>query len=188
MSIEWEEIEAFGPSLGAGADKLIEGIGGSGETYRVWYGQAFLNPDTPEKRWVAYGWPEPDTDHLPTFESYDEAVALCDRWEEIKLGAEKLARASFAGLRAGQPTMDYRSIRDNRLHLVTANSVSHTFDLLASALIAYGLSTKEIDQIVSRIMEGLSDSFDAYSGITRVEVLRLLNDLHRAIERDKNKQ
>lgn len=97
MAIEWEEAEEV-----LGAEKLMEGTGGSGETYKVWYGLAFLNPDKPPvMRWVAQGWPEYDSDSLPHFDSYDEAVELCEKWETIKLEAEQQARAAFTGVRTG---------------------------------------------------------------------------------------
>ncbi len=98
MSIEWEEME---PEPGM-AEQLFTGIGDSGETYEVWYGAAFLNPDTAVLRWIAQGWPEYDSDSLPLFDSLEEAQALCERWEAIKVDAEERARAAFTGVRAGQ--------------------------------------------------------------------------------------
>ena len=81
---------------------MMVGYGGSGEKYNVWYGPVFLSPDTAAMRWVAQGWPEYDSDCLPLLDSYDDAVALCEKWEAIKLDAEKRARAAFTGMRAGQ--------------------------------------------------------------------------------------
>ena len=98
MAIEWEETDAFQPGM---AEKLVEGVGGSGETYKVWYGPAYLN-GRPANRWIALGWPEYDTDSLPHFDSYDEAVELCEKWESIKLDAERQARAAFTGKRTGE--------------------------------------------------------------------------------------
>ena len=98
MAIEWEEIEVE-PSV---AENGFMGIGGSGETYNVWYGVAFLNPDTAVMRWIAQGWPEYDSDSLPLFDSYADAVALCERWEAIKTDAETRAKAAFTGVRSGQ--------------------------------------------------------------------------------------
>ncbi len=98
MAIEWEEVE---PQPGI-AEVAVVGVGGSGEEYRVWYGPAFLNPDTAVMRWIALGWPEPNTDNLPLFESRYEAIALCEQWEEMKIDAEKWARALFKGVRSGE--------------------------------------------------------------------------------------
>ncbi len=98
MAIEWSDGE---PQPGI-ADVLLEGFGGSGEKYIVWHGTVLVNPDAAETRWVAMGWPEPDTDRLPHFESRDEAIALCERWEEIKLDAERRARAEFKANRTGE--------------------------------------------------------------------------------------
>ena len=98
MAIDWEETE---PQPGM-AEKLMTGIGGSGETYSVWFGPAFLNPDTAVMRWVAQGWPEYDSDSLPLLDSYEDAVASCEEWEAIKLDAEERARAAFKGVRSGQ--------------------------------------------------------------------------------------
>ena len=59
MAIEWEEAETQ-PGV---AEVGFEGIGGSGTTYGVSYGPAYLNPDAPPvMRWIAYGWPEPGSD------------------------------------------------------------------------------------------------------------------------------
>ena len=100
MAIEWEEVDAAPSGL---AERLVEGAGGSGESYKVWYGLAYLNPDMPPvMRWMALGWPEYDTDSLPHFDSYQEAVELCEKWESIKLDAERLARAAFTGVRTGK--------------------------------------------------------------------------------------
>ena len=98
MGIVWKEKEVE-PSM---AEKGIEGIGDSGEVYSVWYGGAFLNPDTPVTRWIAHGWPEYDTDSLPLFSSHADAVALCEQWEAIRIDAETRARAAFSGIRSGQ--------------------------------------------------------------------------------------
>ncbi len=98
MAIDWEEIKTDSQM----AQKGYQGIGGSGETYSVWCGTAFLNADTAVQCWVAQGWPEYDSDSLPLFESYEDAVTLCEQWEEIKLDAEARARAAFTGVRAGQ--------------------------------------------------------------------------------------
>ena len=54
------------------------------------------------KRWVALGWPEPDTDSLPHFDSYEEAVDLCENREAIKLDAERRARAAYKERRTGK--------------------------------------------------------------------------------------
>ena len=102
MSIEWEEVEDS-TEISGFAERLVEGFGGSGETYKVWYGLAFLNPDHPPvNRWIAMGWPEYDSDSLPHFDSYDDAIELCERWDSIKIDAEKQARAAFTGTRTGQ--------------------------------------------------------------------------------------
>lgn len=99
MAIEWEEAETQ-PGV---SEVGFEGIGGSGTTYGVWYGPAYLNLDAPPvMRWIAYGWPEPDSDSLPLFESCQEAMALCEAWETVKIHAEMLARALFQGVRSGQ--------------------------------------------------------------------------------------
>ena len=100
MAIEWHEADP-GATV-ADVDVMLEGYGGSGEKYEVWYGTVFLNPATMTTRWVASGWPEPDSDSLPIFESKEEAIALCERWEEIKLEAEARARAAFTGIRSGK--------------------------------------------------------------------------------------
>ena len=91
MTIEWEED-----------DNVWEGSSGTGATYTVWYGQAFLNPDVPAMKWIAYGWPEPDSDNLPLFNSQEEAMALCEAWEIVKIHSEQLARALFQGTRSGE--------------------------------------------------------------------------------------
>ena len=98
MAIEWEEQDAPGPL----AEVVLEGAGASGEVYRVWYGLVFVNPDAPSMKWIAYGWPEPDSDNLPLFDSCEEAKALCETWEIVKIHAEQLARALFQGVRAGE--------------------------------------------------------------------------------------
>ncbi len=98
MEIEWEEIEAE-ESL---AKVVLEGNGPSGEVYRVWYGLVFVNPDVPAMKWVAYGWPEPDSDNLPLFDSCEEAQALCESWEVVRIHAEQLAKALFQGDRSGE--------------------------------------------------------------------------------------
>ena len=98
MSIEWEDMEPNPPI----PDVMMEGVGGSGEIYKVWFGQAFLDSGAPVNKWIALGWPEIDTDNLPLFDSRDDAYALCERWEEIKLDAEFRARAEFKGVRSGR--------------------------------------------------------------------------------------
>jgi len=91
MAIEWEED-----------NNVWEGISGTGATYTVWFGQVFLHPDVPAMKWVAYGWPEPDSDNLPLFDSQEEAMALCEAWEVVKIHSEQLARALFQGTRSGE--------------------------------------------------------------------------------------
>ena len=100
MAIDWEEAE---PAQRGLAQRYFEGIAGSGETYKVWYGPAYLNREQPSvMRWIAWGWPEYDSDSLPHFDSYDEAVKLCEEWERIKLEAERQGRAAYKGLRTGE--------------------------------------------------------------------------------------
>ena len=95
MAVEWEEkdVEETIASVG------FEGVGASGEVYTVWYGLAFVNPDTSSTKWIALGWPEPDSDNLPLFDSCEEAMALGDT---VKVHAAQLARALFRGVRAGE--------------------------------------------------------------------------------------
>ena len=98
MAIEWEEKDVEGAIARVG----FEGVGASGEVYAVWYGLAFVNPDTSSMKWIALGWPEPDSDNLPLFDSCEEAMALCEAWDIVKVHAAQLARALFRGVRAGE--------------------------------------------------------------------------------------
>ena len=83
--------------------KQIEGQGKSGEQYIVWYGPTFLSRNrNAQLRWIAYGWPEPDSDSLPHFDSQEEAIQICEKWEAIKIEAEISAREEFTGIRTGQ--------------------------------------------------------------------------------------
>ena len=120
MAIEWEEVDPqaiFGP-----AQRLFIGAGESGEEYKVWYGGAYLNFDTRVTRWIVHGWPEPDSDRLPLLDDFAESIALCEKWEEIRMEAkegsrkatggsgrrkireeaERRAREAFTGTRAGE--------------------------------------------------------------------------------------
>ena len=98
MAIIWEEMQPESDTM----EKLFMGMGDSGETYEVWHGVAFPAPGAPTLRWMAQGWPEYDSDGLPHFDSREEAQALCEQWETIKVDAEERARAAFTGVRAGQ--------------------------------------------------------------------------------------
>ena len=90
MAIQWEEVGV----LGQPANTMLIGVGAFKNEYTVWRGGAYISPDERVVRWIAKGWPEPDSDRLPLFDSCEEAMALCEAWETIKAQAIAQAVAS----------------------------------------------------------------------------------------------
>ena len=119
MAIVWTEMES---SVMAPMFKWLRGVGESGEIYHIWHRvvvipnneqlplseiynperDKFYSNDNVVDRWMVYGWPESDEPcYRPVFESYREAMALCEEWEAIMLDAQKRARsASTPAVRA----------------------------------------------------------------------------------------